>query len=1284
MSRVLSQGVMKVSVQDGDLDKHQLKLARVTQTVEKLKNSQAQWWGTIEKNNNRMSDLTREIEAQNRVMQKEAEILTDLRQRQEAHTASIVKARAMGVENEREIAQLEARKAEILARSQQLIESRAKATAKAAEAEIRATATNKTKDISAWDRQVRAVERFTAELAQLRQEEIRLMSRNNALLVSQNELSNEVNKSNSAIKTLGHSIKAHGNTAKDAAEKVRRLGLAHSALGLKNEAAAGRIHETNGKIKDLNASMTENEEKVRNTSRLYSSYISVVTKVGITVMLLKQAFDMARKGAESLDLEKTLGYQIGNFETKLADIRKATAGTVDDLTILKSTALMSSFGLPMENIDKQMELVTKMSIRTGQSTDYLMESLARGISRLSPLILDNLGIQVDLTDAYDAYAVSVGKSVDSLTKLEKQAAVTADVMGQLEKNTEGIALNESAASSMDRLSTKAKNVWHGIGEGLASVVMGVSDLVEWTSAVKGGFEQTRESARQNNEELQKTIQLIQNLKGQGINTEAQERELDALKQKKMIMERFPVLHKLATAEYTYNANILDELNALELKHLGYRERLNDYASEEARNTALQAYWTDKRIAGQWAYLAVVEMVKKSKESESLVDKLNLSDAAKKTVIAKLQARLQDDIKELISETNSLHAKDVDYLKLANDMMISQNSYVGQLIKNAQEYSDELGRQGEILNDSVTLYQRIAKEAGRWRANLMGVSKTAQDLSDIEEVFQKAQERQNKAQEAYKKDASLETKAELQKASSELATLESKRQAIILQQGLEENLTRVRKNMHEEYMNMGEKELAQEHKRLEAVGGTEAATRTQLNELYKLAQTVGYGITSGAEYGPTDSVVDQIVRLEDHLKRLEETEVKLSRGRKARVKKEITDFGDLFDLMRKLRLTGQQVQQNVFEQIIEYQHSDFSTLVAKYSNEIILPVIESAFAQAEEKSDTLRRIARKLNRSFAEAWKAEVSKVTPAAWFGASPIEIMLKGWSAASSKFDYGMFTELLGDKNKAAAAAEFLAQQLQETFTEERFGKDIFKAVGKFNLGSVLFGDEALRSNANYSEAIAAVDQINKELLAQFGMGIEALDPALAKFYARWKDLQAFSKNVSETFMTTANAMKEVAKGAEFFELIDSDAIGWLNDLTGAVEGFATAMGSEANGYNKFLASLPILRSFTKALVKEKKAQAGVEAVMQSAAAFAAAGSGNYIAMAAHIQAATLYGLIAGGVVKLPSTAKDPEKDKTNGSGSKRGDLHFHVYGNIVGSQAELGVMVNYALQQARAEGAI
>ena len=76
----------------------------------------------------------------------------------------------------------------------------------------------------------------------------------------------------------------------------------------------------------------------------------------------------------------------------LDDLKKATSDTVSELNLMKRAVMASNFDIPIENLASLLEFATKRAQETGQSVDYLVESIVLGIGRKSPLILDNLGI----------------------------------------------------------------------------------------------------------------------------------------------------------------------------------------------------------------------------------------------------------------------------------------------------------------------------------------------------------------------------------------------------------------------------------------------------------------------------------------------------------------------------------------------------------------------------------------------------------------------------------------------------------------------------------------------------------------------------------------------------------------------------------------------------------------------------------------------------------------------------------------------------------------------------
>lgn len=124
-------------------------------------------------------------------------------------------------------------------------------------------------------------------------------------------------------------------------------------------------------------------------------------------------------------------------DVMLAALQKGSAGMISQrdlmLTFNKAASLV---GIQFaQQLPEAFGYLGKVAAATGEDMGFMLNSLVTGVGRLSPMILDNLSIQVDLTAAYEDYAKEVGKSTDELTKSEQQTALMNQVMVKLAENT---------------------------------------------------------------------------------------------------------------------------------------------------------------------------------------------------------------------------------------------------------------------------------------------------------------------------------------------------------------------------------------------------------------------------------------------------------------------------------------------------------------------------------------------------------------------------------------------------------------------------------------------------------------------------------------------------------------------------------------------------------------------------------------------------------------------------------------------------------------------------------
>ena len=165
--------------------------------------------------------------------------------------------------------------------------------------------------------------------------------------------------------------------------------------------------EATNKLAEANARLSKEEKAGGSFGRNVGNYLSklgtslsvfagnMLTKAvsGIGQLVSKSAefvkvgIDMAAK-AEGV----TTAFAKLNTPGLLDNLREATKGTVSDLLLMQSAVKAENFGIPLNNLGSLLQFARQRAQETGESIDYLTNSIINGIGRKSPLILDNLGI----------------------------------------------------------------------------------------------------------------------------------------------------------------------------------------------------------------------------------------------------------------------------------------------------------------------------------------------------------------------------------------------------------------------------------------------------------------------------------------------------------------------------------------------------------------------------------------------------------------------------------------------------------------------------------------------------------------------------------------------------------------------------------------------------------------------------------------------------------------------------------------------------------------------------
>ena len=110
----------------------------------------------------------------------------------------------------------------------------------------------------------------------------------------------------------------------------------------------------------------------------------LVTEMGDAI---KQGVELARQGEGIRIAFERLGR--GDI---LQGLREATHGTVTDLELMKAAVKFNDFKLPLDQLGTMLAFAQQKAKDTGQSVDFLVDSIVNGLGRKSLMILDNLGL----------------------------------------------------------------------------------------------------------------------------------------------------------------------------------------------------------------------------------------------------------------------------------------------------------------------------------------------------------------------------------------------------------------------------------------------------------------------------------------------------------------------------------------------------------------------------------------------------------------------------------------------------------------------------------------------------------------------------------------------------------------------------------------------------------------------------------------------------------------------------------------------------------------------------
>lgn len=200
---------------------------------------------------------------------------------------------------------------------------------------------------------------------------------------------------------------------------------------------------------------------------------------------VQQGIELARQGEGIRIAFERLGR--GDI---LNGLREATHGTVTDLELMKAAVRFNDFKLPLDELGTMLAFAQQKAKDTGQSIDYLVESIVNGLGRQSTQILDNLGLSQAEVKKRTAETGDMTKAVGEI--IREQMAAAGEYI-------------ETAADRATKADVELKNAMEELGRTLMPLEeQGVS---MWTSLKTGAIELL-------NDGVKPLVPVIVDLKGE--------------------------------------------------------------------------------------------------------------------------------------------------------------------------------------------------------------------------------------------------------------------------------------------------------------------------------------------------------------------------------------------------------------------------------------------------------------------------------------------------------------------------------------------------------------------------------------------------------------------------------------------------------------------------------------------------------------------------------------------------------------------------------------------------
>lgn len=200
----------------------------------------------------------------------------------------------------------------------------------------------------------------------------------------------------------------------------------------------------------------EVQARMQRTKQLFTTIagsFGIAFGVGTAISGIRNWLSEAQKMGRELEGVERAFNRLNRPEL-LAELREQTRGTVTDLELMKQAVQFNNFKLPLDKLGVALAFARSRAVETGQSVDYLVNSIVAGLARQSTMILDNLGISAKEINAEFQRTGDFAGAAFSI--IEKGAEKAADALLTVSERQQQLAVQQQ------NLQAQSGRIWDSI------------------------------------------------------------------------------------------------------------------------------------------------------------------------------------------------------------------------------------------------------------------------------------------------------------------------------------------------------------------------------------------------------------------------------------------------------------------------------------------------------------------------------------------------------------------------------------------------------------------------------------------------------------------------------------------------------------------------------------------------------------------------------------------------------------------------------------------------------